>query len=187
MYLKGNAISLSIFAIVDESKDSKKQDDQAKTSAGADKNSPGTFLVTFIVFSSNTFHKNLIHDKYPFFIFTVSQDRLACLLSGKGVGDGRSNTARDTTPRGRSKRAASSSEEPKYGCPKDFTKVTEYLCLYSHNNSDGIATPLKFEEAKTFCKDKDEKATLLYFANAAEAKTVWDWLGKNYNVPNDVD
>ena len=51
MYLKGNAISLSIFAIVDESKDSKKQDDQAKTSAGADKNSPGTFLVTFIVFS----------------------------------------------------------------------------------------------------------------------------------------
>ena len=52
MYLKGNAISLSIFAIVDASKDSKKQDDQAKTSAGADKSSPGIFLVTFIVFSS---------------------------------------------------------------------------------------------------------------------------------------
>ena len=108
-------------------------------------------------------------------------------MSGKGAHEGRTKTARDTTPRGRSKRAASSSEEPKYGCPKDFTKVTEYMCLYFHNNSDGIATPLKFEEAKTFCTDKDEKATLLYFANAAEAKTVWDWLGRNCNVSNDVN
>ena len=105
----------------------------------------------------------------------ASQDRLACLLSGRGATDGGSNNARNAASNKRQKRDASS-KEPKYGCPEGFTKVTEYLCLYSHNETDGKSILLNFEDAKELCQDK--KASLLYFANEPEAKKVWDWLGK---------
>ena len=54
------------------------------------------------------------------------------------------------------------------------------MCVYSHNGTDGKSIPLKFEDAKTLCKDK--KASLLYFANEAEATKVWEWLGNYFAV-----
>ena len=96
-------------------------------------------------------------------------------MSGRGSTDDGSNNARNAAPNRRQKRDASS-KKPKYGCPEGFTKVTEYLCLYPHNETDGTSIPLKFEDAKQVCQDK--KASLLYFANELEAKKVWDWLGK---------
>ena len=107
----------------------------------------------------------------------MPKDRLACLLSGRGAADDGSNGARNAASSRRSKRDASS-KDPKYGCPEGFTKVTEYLCVYSHNETNGKSIPLKFEDAKTLCQDK--KASLLYFTNEAEAKKVWDWLGKKF-------
>ena len=96
-------------------------------------------------------------------------------MSGSGATDRGSNNVRNAASNKRQKRDASS-KEPKYGCPEGFTKVTEYLCLYSHNETDGKSILLNFEDAKELCQDK--KASLLYFANEPEAKKVWDWLGK---------
>ena len=100
-------------------------------------------------------------------------------MSGRVATDRGSNNVRNAASNKRQKRDASS-KEPKYGCPEGFTKVTEYLCLYSHNETDGKSIPLKFEDAKKVCQDK--KASLLYFANEAEAKKVWEWLGNYFAV-----
>ena len=72
-----------------------------------------------------------------------------------------------------------SSEKLKYGkCPKDFVKLSEYLCVHQYNDIRGVGVPSLFEDSQQYCKDKAPGSSLLYFLNSDDALNVWKWLGK---------
>ena len=87
--------------------------------------------------------------------------------------------------RKRKKRSASSSSTSnpkiKYGCPKDFERVSQYMCLHYHSNTEGIGISSTFAKAKAYCKTKGKRSSVLYLENAADALQVWKWLGKYTN------
>ena len=93
-----------------------------------------------------------------------TKHKVQCLLDGKEPVESISRTKR--------KKRSAPVTEPKYGCPDDFEKVTEYLCL--HLNDE----PKTIEESKEYCQNQNEgQAILLYLLNSQEASTVWEWLG----------
>ena len=89
-----------------------------------------------------------------------------------------STLAKSGAKKSRRKRSVSS-EELGYGkCPKDFIKISEYLCVHMHKDKRGAGFPSRFHDSNKYCKEKAPGASLLYFLNAKEALDVWKWLGK---------
>ena len=68
-------------------------------------------------------------------------------------------------------------EDTKNGCPKDFERLSDYLCLHLHKDADGNGIQSSFEKSKKYCAGKDTSASVLQFVNAKEASTIWKWLG----------
>ena len=68
-------------------------------------------------------------------------------------------------------------EDTKNGCPKDFERLSDYLCLHLHKDADGNGIQSSFEKSKKYCAGKDTSASVLQFVNAEEASTIWKWLG----------
>ena len=107
-----------------------------------------------------------IFKRKVFFAFLPkAKKNLACLMEGKT-----STTSASSPTR---KKRSTSQTEPKYGCPEDFKKVTEYLCLHLGDKRQNT-----LEESRKYCEDQNKGSTLLYFLNSNEASKVWYWLGK---------
>ena len=68
-------------------------------------------------------------------------------------------------------------EESKTGCPKDFERMSDYLCLHFHKDTTGAGIFSTFEDAKKHCMEKDSSAGVLQFVNDKEASKIWKWLG----------
>ena len=83
----------------------------------------------------------------------------------------RSSTAHDATK----------TEKIKYGCPKGFKRVTEYLCLHYREKLNGQGVPSTFVDSQKYCQDKSSGATPLYFTNKEEAMKIWEWLSRYLN------
>ena len=76
------------------------------------------------------------------------------------------------------KKRSATNEEPKYGCPKGFEKLSEYMCVHMRRDTNERAIPSSFSDSKKYCEDKGSGASLLYFRNPTDAFKVWKWLGK---------
>ena len=69
-------------------------------------------------------------------------------------------------------------QEPKFGCPEGFKKLSEYMCVHMHQDANKKAIPNTFKDSKEYCKGIDSGANLLYFTSPNDAVKVWEWLGK---------
>ena len=88
----------------------------------------------------------------------------------QGVTEGGSQTETDTSKK---------NEDSKNGCPKDFERLDDYLCLHFHKDDDENGIQSSFEQSKKYCMEKDGSASLLQFVNAKEASKIWKWLGSS--------
>ena len=92
--------------------------------------------------------------------------------------------AEDTNSGGASsngKQQANSTNSQRYGCPVNFERVTEYICLHfgrTDDNKKDLVTD--FEQAKDYCRARDAK--LMYILNSDESLKIWKWLGKYLNT-----
>ena len=80
------------------------------------------------------------------------------------------------------KKTAPTSPNFRYGCPKDFVKLSEYMCVNLHQ--DKLLNPIEsvFNDSQTYCKNKNIDASLLYFLNPNDAMRFWKWSGKFYRT-----
>ena len=74
-------------------------------------------------------------------------------------------------------KSSTKKDKSKNGCPKDFDRLSDYLCLHFHKDTSGDGIQSSFEGSKKYCNEKDSSASLLQFVNAKEAAKVWKWLG----------
>ena len=96
-------------------------------------------------------------------------------------GSGSTTTTGETTPTGKKKKREASATGSGKVCPEDFVKVSEFLCL--HYNEEERT----FAGSKEYCKNLNEKARLMVFANAANALKVWKLgKGKYYWICNNL-
>ena len=86
----------------------------------------------------------------------------------QGVTEAGSQTETDTSKK---------NEDSKNGCPKDFDRLDDYLCLHLHKDADENGIQSSFEKSKKYCREKDISSGLLQFVNAKEASKIWKWLG----------
>ena len=69
------------------------------------------------------------------------------------------------------------SKAEKYGCPTNYKRISEYICLrYGTTDDKTVDLVTNYEEAKRHCAV--DGAKLLYFSNSDEALKIWKWLGK---------
>ena len=81
------------------------------------------------------------------------------------------------TSRKRKKRSASI-DVNKYGCPENFQRITNDVCLHYRSNSSKEGIVSSFVSSRYYCKDMSKKASLLFIDNAIEAIEIWKWIGK---------
>ena len=100
---------------------------------------------------------------------------MECLLKG--------NTAKKKQKSNdvRNKRAVNA-QKPNYGCPKDFIKLSEYLCVHLRKDDDGKPSESSFENSQSYCRNKEPLGSLLYFLNQNDALNAWEWLGKANDI-----
>ena len=118
-------------------------------------------------------------------LLTVSNSTTTGSTTTNGSTTTGSTTTGSTTTGARKKRNVESGasetskkkEEAKTGCPKDFERISDYLCLHFRKDATGVGIFGTFEDSKTYCKGKDSSASVLQFVNAAEASEIWKWLG----------
>ena len=91
----------------------------------------------------------------------------------QGVTEAGSQTETDTSKK---------NEDSKNGCPKDFERLDDYLCLHLHKDADENGIQSSFEKSKKYCREKDGSASLLQFVNAKEASKIWKWLGSKLSL-----
>ena len=89
------------------------------------------------------------------------------------------------TSRKRKKRSAST-DENKYGCPDNFQRVTNDVCLHYRSNSSKEKIFSSFDSSRNYCKNIFNKASLLFIDNAIEAIEIWKWIGKCEPVFHDI-
>ena len=69
------------------------------------------------------------------------------------------------------------SNATQYGCPTNYKRITEYICLrYGTTDDKTVDLVTNYEEAKRHCAV--DGAKLLYFSSSDEALKIWKWLGK---------
>ena len=81
------------------------------------------------------------------------------------------------TSRKRKKRSASI-DENKYGCPDNFQRVTNDVCLHYRSNLSEKKIVSSFDSSRSYCKNISKKASLLFIDNIIEALEIWKWMGK---------
>ena len=70
-------------------------------------------------------------------------------------------------------------DEPVYGsCPRDFEKVSDYVCLHWNKDSNGDGNNQTFQRAQSYCQHKGKGVHLLSITSSDEAIRLWNWLGK---------
>ena len=69
---------------------------------------------------------------------------MECALKGKVPRD----TTQYTNIR---KKTASSSPNFNYGCPKDFIKLSEYMCIHVRTDKTGTPIETEFEDSRSYC------------------------------------
>ena len=69
-----------------------------------------------------------------------------------------------------------------YGCPPDFEKVSEYLCLHLGRNSTGHAKAQTFLQSEFYCKSKGNGASLVFIENLEDARTLSKWIGNIFHA-----
>ena len=78
-------------------------------------------------------------------------------------------------------KSSTKKDKSKNGCPKDFERLSDYLCLHFHKDTTGDGIQSSFESSQKYCTEKDSSASLLQFVNAKEATKVRKWLGNICN------
>ena len=108
------------------------------------------------------------------------EDEIGCGLK-QGLDDGTPNTNKNeiSSATGRRRKRSTPAEEPKYGCPDDFQRASQYMCLHYFKNMDAKGVRRTLNDSKTYCKTKNKKSNVLYMDNSNEASAIWDWLGIN--------
>ena len=72
-------------------------------------------------------------------------------------------------------------DKPVYGsCPRDFEKVSDYVCLHWYKDSNGHGNNQTFERAQSYCENKGKEVSLLSIISSDEAFRIWNWLGKYF-------
>ena len=103
------------------------------------------------------------------------RDRVACQLKD-GLDDGSSSTNNFSGKR--RKRSTESNTKVVvqtksiYGCPPDFEKVSEYLCLHLSRNTAGHARKQTFPQSKLYCDTKGNGANVAFIANKRYVCTI---------------
>ena len=69
-----------------------------------------------------------------------------------------------------------------YGCPPDFEKVSEYLCLHLSPNTAGHARKQTFHQSKLYCDTKGHGANVAFIANNREAMALWKWMSNSFSI-----
>ena len=70
-----------------------------------------------------------------------------------------------------------------YGCPPDFEKVSEYLCLHLSQNTAGHARKQTFLQSKSYCATKGNGANVAFIANEGDAMALWKWMSNQFLPP----
>ena len=96
---------------------------------------------------------------------------MACTLKGKVP----RNTIKSTDIR---KKTSPTTPNSKYGCPKDFIKLSEYMCIHVRKDKTGHPIETEFEDSRSYCTKIVDGASLIYFLNLDDAVRLWRWLGK---------
>ena len=72
-------------------------------------------------------------------------------------------------------------DEPVYGsCPRDFEKVSDYVCLHWNKDSNGHRNNQTFQRAQSYCENKGKEVSLLSITSSDEAIRLWNWLRKYF-------
>ena len=75
------------------------------------------------------------------------------------------------------KQQANSTNSQRYGCPVNFERITEYICMHFGRTDDNKKDlVIDFEQAKDYCRARDAK--LMYILNVNESLKIWKWFGK---------
>lgn len=98
-----------------------------------------------------------------------------CLLKGNAP------KKKQVANESRKKRAADAQKQ-NYGCPKDFVKLSEYMCVYLRKDDNGNPSKNSFDDSQSYCRHKEPGGSLLYFLNHNDAVNVWEWLGKDNDL-----
>ena len=69
-----------------------------------------------------------------------------------------------------------------YGCPPDFEKVSEYLCLHLGRNSTGHANVQTFPQSEFYCRSRGNSAKLVFIENLEDARALRKWIGNIFHT-----
>ena len=78
-----------------------------------------------------------------------------------------------------------STKTQRYGCPVNFERVTEYICMHfgrTDDNKKDLVTD--FEQAKDYCRARNAKP--MYILKSDESLKIWKWLGKFINKSHNM-
>ena len=101
----------------------------------------------------------------------LKDNKMACLMKGKVP-----RKAAQTNYIG--KNGVVTDKDSDYGCPKDFIKLSEYMCIHVRTDKTGTPIETEFEDSRSYCTKIVDGASLLYFLNLDDAARFWRWLGK---------
>ena len=101
----------------------------------------------------------------------LKDNKMACLMKGKVP-----RKAAQTNNIG--KNGVVTDKDSDYGCPKDFIKLSEYMCIHVRTDKTGTPIETEFEDSRSYCTKIVDGASLLYFLNLDDAARFWRWLGK---------
>ena len=69
-----------------------------------------------------------------------------------------------------------------YGCPPNFEKVSEYLCLHLGRNSTGHAKVQTFSQSEFYCRSRGNGAKLVFIENLEDARALRKWIGNIFHA-----
>ena len=69
-----------------------------------------------------------------------------------------------------------------YGCPPDFEKVSEYLCLHLGRNSTGHANVQTFPQSEFYYRSRGNSAKLVFIENLEDARALRKWIGNIFHA-----
>ena len=75
-----------------------------------------------------------------------------------------------------------SSTKLTYGCPPEFEKVSEYLCLHLGRNSTGHAKTQTFPQSEFYCRSRGNGANLVFLENLEDARALRKWIGNVFHA-----
>ena len=109
---------------------------------------------------------------------------MACQLK-IGLNDGAASPTNNFTGKRRKRGTESNTKsvvktKSIYGCPPDFEKVSEYLCLHLSRNTAGHARKQTFLQSKFYCDAKGNGANIAFIANEGDTIALWKWMSNQF-------